>query len=255
MRLISFTAIGRMTMALILGEPRIVVREPYNVVGAYCTFEGDNEGPGWSGASRILDQRKHEIRNRKNDAVLGFLYRPHRDHPDIPENVRSCFMGVEVVNLDHVPAGLATTGFTGGEYVVMECKGDTQHEAAMGVVKAVGLLTQWMTQHGYREGDACSACSHENTATPPYRELVLRSEATSQSSICLHPDPEGSMTGNRSLPLLELPLHAAAQPLAMAESLAPALRLGISGTPHKRREGLYVRHHPNYKVPDKSKVK
>ena len=157
-------------MARIFSEPRIVVREPCNVVGAYCTFEGDSEP--WGDASRMLDQRKHEIRNRKNDAVLGFLYRPHTDHPDIPENVRACFMGVEVVNFQDVPAGLATTRFTGGEYVVMECRGDTRDEAAMGIGEAVDRLTRWIKEHGYRIGDACFECSHESMAGPPYREYV-----------------------------------------------------------------------------------
>ena len=34
--------------------------------------------------------------------MLGFLYRPHKDHPEIPESVRACFVGVEVTDLgDH----------------------------------------------------------------------------------------------------------------------------------------------------------
>ena len=92
---------------LALSEPRIIERGPYLVVGAYCTFEGEDEGPGWSGASKTLGARRGEITNRRDDTVLGFLYRPHRDHPDIPDSVRACFMGVEVSDFDHVPDNLA----------------------------------------------------------------------------------------------------------------------------------------------------
>jgi len=34
-----------------LSGPKIIERESYQIVGAYCTFEGEDEGPGWSGAS------------------------------------------------------------------------------------------------------------------------------------------------------------------------------------------------------------
>ena len=74
-----------------LSKPKIIEREPYLVVGAYCTFEGEDEGPGWSGAAKAFGARREEITNRKGDAVLGFLYRPHQDDPDIPESVRACF--------------------------------------------------------------------------------------------------------------------------------------------------------------------
>ena len=68
-----------------LSEPKIIERGPYLVVGAYCTFEGEDEGPGWSGASNAFYARREEITNSVGDAVLGFLYWPHKDHPDIPE--------------------------------------------------------------------------------------------------------------------------------------------------------------------------
>ena len=92
-----------------LSDPRTIERGPYQVVGVYCTYEGDDEGPGWAGAARGFFPRRHEITNRQDDVVLGFLYRPHRDDPTVPENVRACFIGVEVSDLDHVPAGMATT--------------------------------------------------------------------------------------------------------------------------------------------------
>lgn len=157
---------------LTLSEPKIIEREPYQVVGAYCTFEGEDEGPGWSGASKAFGARREEISNRKGDTVLGFLYRPHKDDPSISERVRACFMGVEVAGFDHVPEGLSTTRFSGGKYVIVECKGDTQHEANMGVGEAVEFLEKWIVEQGYIEGDACFACSHEKARKPPFIEYV-----------------------------------------------------------------------------------
>jgi predicted transcriptional regulator YdeE len=155
-----------------LSEPKIIEREPYLVVGAYCTFEGDDEGPGWSGASEAFYARREEITNRKDDAVLGFLYRPHKDHVSIPESVRACFVGVEVNDLDHVPEGLSTTRFSGGQYAIVACSGDTEGQAAMGVGEGVDFLEKWVVEQGYTEGDACFALSHENDPRPPYVEYV-----------------------------------------------------------------------------------
>jgi predicted transcriptional regulator YdeE len=155
-----------------LSEPKIIERGPYLVVGAYATFEEDDEGPGWSGASKAFYERRAEITNRVDDAVLGFMYRPHKDHRDIPESVQACFVGVEVTDLDHVPEDLSTTQFSGGKYVIVACQGDTEDEAAMGVGEGVGLLEQWIAEHGYTEGDACFALSHESDARPPYVEYV-----------------------------------------------------------------------------------
>jgi predicted transcriptional regulator YdeE len=155
-----------------LSEPKVIEREPYLVVGAYCTFEGEDEGPGWSGASKTFYARREEITNRKGDTVLGFLYRPHKDDPSIPESARACFVGVEVTDLDHVPEGLSTTRFSGGKYAIVACRGDTQDEAAMGVSEGVGFLENWIVEQGYTEGDACFACSHEHAATPPFVEYV-----------------------------------------------------------------------------------
>ena len=134
-----------------LSEPKIIERSPYLVVGAYRAYEGDDEGPGWSGASRAFYERRPEITNRVDDAVLGFLYRPHKDHPDIPESVRACFVGVEVADLDHVPEGFSTTQFSGGKYVIVACKGDTEGEAAMGVGEGVGFLENWIAEQGLDE--------------------------------------------------------------------------------------------------------
>jgi hypothetical protein len=155
-----------------LSKPKIIERGPYLVVGAYCTFEGDDEGPGWSGASKAFHARREAITNRVDDTMLGFLYRPHKDHPSIPESVRACFVGVEVTDLDHVPGGLSTTQFSGGKYVIVACTGDTEGAAAMGVGEGVGLLENWITEHGYTEGDACFALSHESAPRPPYVEYV-----------------------------------------------------------------------------------
>lgn len=155
-----------------LSEPEIIERKPYLVVGAYCPFEGEDEGPGWSGASRTFYARRDEITNRKGDMVLGFLYRPHKDHPDIPESTRACFVGVEVTDLDHVPESLATTRFSGGRYVIVACQGDTEDEAGMGVGEGVAFLEKWIQEHGYIQGDACFACSHERAPRPPFIEYV-----------------------------------------------------------------------------------
>lgn len=159
-------------MALNLSEPRIIERDPYLVVGVYCTFEGNDEGPGWSGADAEFHRRRHEITNRKDDMLLGFLYRPHKDSPAIPEDVRSCFIGVEVDDLGHIPDGMTATRFSGGQYVVVECKGDVQEEASSGVGEAIGYLKTWMPEHGYQEGDACFACAHEDAVKPPFVEYV-----------------------------------------------------------------------------------
>lgn len=155
-----------------LSEPRIIEREPYLVVGAYSTFEGEDEGTGWSGAWETFQARRDKITNRIDDTMLGFLYRPHKDDPSIPESVRACFVGVEVTDLDHVPKGLSATQFSGGKYVIVECRGDTQDEAARGVGEGVGFLEQWIAEQGYTEGDACFALSHEDAPRPPFVEYV-----------------------------------------------------------------------------------
>ena len=155
-----------------LSEPRIIEREPYQIVGAYCTYEGDDEGPGWSGASRAFHAQRGEITSRVGDTMLGFLYRPHKDDSTIPESVRACFIGVEVTGLDHVPEGLSMTRFSGGKYVIVECRGDTQDEAAMGVGEGVGFLEKWIAERGYTEGDACFTLGHENAPKPPFVEYV-----------------------------------------------------------------------------------
>jgi predicted transcriptional regulator YdeE len=156
-----------------LSAPRIIERGPYQVVGAYCTFEGDDEGPGWTGAEKAFFSRRQEITNRIGDLTLGFLYRPCQDHAEIDESVRSCFIGVEVSDLKHVPQGMATTHFSGGKYVIVECWGDSEEEAAMGVGEAIGYLVEkWMPEHGYTEGEACFAASPERSEKPPYIEYV-----------------------------------------------------------------------------------
>ena len=155
-----------------LSEPRTVERGPYEVVGVYCTFEGDDEGPGWSGASEGFGRQRDKILNRTDSMVLGFLYRPHRDHPDVLEQVRACFVGVEVTDLEHVPEGLSNTRFSGGRYVIVECKGDTQGEAAMGVGEGVQFLERWVVDQGFVEGDACFACGDDTAETPPFIEYV-----------------------------------------------------------------------------------
>lgn len=171
-------------MALHLSEPTIIRRGSCKVVGVYATYEVEEEGPGWGKpsdegpawgkASEELARRRDEIRNREGDTILGFLYRPHKDYPSVPEEVRSCFMGVEVSDVAQVPEGMATTSFTGGKYVIVESRGDTEGEAAMGVGDAINYLFRWIPEHGYRyrEGDAVFTCSHEEADKPPFIEYV-----------------------------------------------------------------------------------
>jgi predicted transcriptional regulator YdeE len=155
-----------------LSQPEVVEHAPFLVVGCYRTFQGDDEGPGWEGAHRTFFPRAHEVQERKGDLVFGFLYRPRRDDPAIDQSVRSCFVGVEVSRLAGVPEGMHATRFSGGEYAIVTCEGDTAEEAAEGVGEAIGNLDRWLPEHGYVEGDACFAASHEGDARPPYSEYV-----------------------------------------------------------------------------------
>lgn len=155
-----------------LSEPKVIEHEPFLIVGAYATYEGENEGPGWSGAAEAFHARRDEITNRKGDLTVGFLYRPHRDDPTMPEDVRACFVGVAVTDFDHVPEGLSTTRFPGGQYVIVACQGETEADAGMAVGEAVGRCEAWIAENGYQEGDACFACSHDNAPKPPYVEYV-----------------------------------------------------------------------------------
>jgi hypothetical protein len=157
---------------LTLSEPRVFERGPYKVIGAYCAYVGDDEGPGWMGAESEFFRRRGEIKNRTDDLVLGFLYRPHHDHPDVADSVRACFVGAEVSAIAHIPDGMSTTQFSGGQYVIVECRADTQEEVAAGVGEAIGFLEHWIPAHGYVEGDACFSCSDEKAAWPPFVEYV-----------------------------------------------------------------------------------
>jgi hypothetical protein len=156
-----------------LSEPRIIERGPYKVVGVYSPFEGNDEGPGWAAADQGYFSRRAEVTNAADSLVLGFLYRPHRDHPEMPEAVRACFVGAEVTDLDQVPAGMSTTQFSGGQYAIVECLGDNGDESAMGVGEAIGFLEKtWLPEHGFVEGDACFAAGDMNAVRPPYVEYV-----------------------------------------------------------------------------------
>ncbi len=159
-------------MSAEISEPKIIEHGPYCVVGMYAIFQGDREDPAWTEAYTAFMRRKPEVRNRVGDTMLGFLYRPHKDDPAIAAEVRSCFVGVEATDLSHVPAGMAATRFSGGQYVTVTCTGRTQDESAMGVGDAVALLEKWIRDNGYREGDACFALGHEGAATPPFVEHV-----------------------------------------------------------------------------------
>ncbi len=159
-------------MAYRLTEPEVIERGPYCVVGVYATIEGDNEDPAWGAASTGYYSRAGEVRNRIGDAVLGFLYRPHRDDLSIPEATRACFVGVEVADFSQAPEGMATTRFSGGKFVTVQSSGDTEMDAAMGVGEAVATLEAWAKQHGFDEGDSCFCFSHEGRPKPPYVEHV-----------------------------------------------------------------------------------
>ena len=59
-----------------------------------------------------------------------------------------------------------------GKYVIVECRGDTENEAAMGVGEAIEMLQKWIPEQGYAQGDACFACSAPRVDPPPYIEYV-----------------------------------------------------------------------------------
>ena len=157
-------------MALTITDPKTIKRGPYCVVGCYAICEGSDEP--WGKAVSAFERRRDEIPNRVGDALLAFLYRPHKDSPSIADDVRSCFIGVEVADLVHVPEGMVATRFSGGDFVTAECRGDTENEAAMGVGEAVGGLETWIAEHGYREGDSCFCFSNEGATTPPFVQHV-----------------------------------------------------------------------------------
>ena len=90
---------------LTFSEPKVITRPAYLVVGCYAPYEGEDEAPGWSGATRAFFEREGEISNRADDLTLGFLYRPHRDHPEIDEAIKTCFIGAKVTDLNHIPVG------------------------------------------------------------------------------------------------------------------------------------------------------
>ncbi len=170
-------------MAIKFSEPRIITRGPYIVLGAWTPYGGQDESPGWVGADAAFGVRKAQVVHRADDQILGFMYRPHRDNPAIPESLRACFVGAEVTSLEGQPEGLMVTHFSGGEYVVVDCIGDTQGEAAEGVGQAIGMLMAWIPAHGYGyiEGDACFAAGRESTPKPPWVETVyIRVEPTGQ---------------------------------------------------------------------------
>lgn len=154
-------------------EPIVIIHEPFQIVGVYCTFDGEHEDAGWRGAEAAFFARLPEISNRKDSLVIGFLYHPHRDHPEIAEEVRSCFVGVDVLDLEHVPHGMSVVCYSGGSYAVVACRGNTPSEPGEGVGEAIDYLHEtWMPAHGFRAGDACFACSDQQDAPPPYVEYV-----------------------------------------------------------------------------------
>lgn len=168
-------------MALRLSEPRIITRGAYTVVGAWHSYEGGDEGPGWAGANAAFGRLSERVSHRADDLMLGFLYRPHRDDPAIADDVHACFVGVEVTSLENQPDGLAVTRFSGGEYVLVDCIGDTPAEAAEGVGQAIGMLMDWLPAHGYVEGDACFAAGRADAPTPPWVETVyIKAEKANQ---------------------------------------------------------------------------
>jgi predicted transcriptional regulator YdeE len=81
-------------------------------------------------------------------------------------------MGVEVSDDAHVPEGMTLTRFSGGKYVTVECRGDTENEAAMAVGPAINQLEKWIPENGYREGDACFCFSREEADVPPFVQHV-----------------------------------------------------------------------------------
>jgi len=159
-------------MAAEISEPRVMECGAHHVVGTYAVFAGDDEGPAWAAAFNELERRKHEITNRVGDTIIAFLYRPHRDDPSVAPSVRSCFIGVEAADFEHVPAGMTGTHFAAGRYVAVTCQSPTQDETSAAIGEAVEMLEQWIRDNGYRESDACLCIGHEQAAGPPFVEEV-----------------------------------------------------------------------------------
>ena len=157
-------------MTMTLGAPYIVKQGARTIVGCYSVYEGENED--WAGAAAAFNQRKHEIKNRKGNAVWWFLYKPHRDHPEVAASVKACFQGVEVADPSEVPAGMSATRFAAGDYVTIECQGATEAEAAGGVVPAIGVLDKWFKENGHErgeEGEGVIICNDDTLKPPPVR--------------------------------------------------------------------------------------
>ena len=161
-------------MALTLSEPRIVRRDPFTVAGVWAPYQGKDESPGWRAADAGFRALLPEVVHRADDMVLGFLYCPHQDDPSVDADVTACFIGVAVTSLDEQPAGLTTTRFPGGVYVLVDCIGDTDGDAAAGVGEAIGMLMDWIPAHGYRyrEGDVIFSAGSETAPKPPWIETV-----------------------------------------------------------------------------------
>lgn len=65
------------------------------------------------------------------------------------------------------------TRFSGGAYVLVDCVGQSQQEAAEGVGQAIiSMVSQWLPAHGYCAGDACFAAADTSAPRPPFVETV-----------------------------------------------------------------------------------
>ncbi|MCW5942379.1 MAG: GyrI-like domain-containing protein [Fimbriimonadaceae bacterium] len=156
-----------------LTQPRLEQTGPFRVVGCWCAFDGEDEGPGWTGAHGAFFPRIGEVADREGDLVFGFLYRPHKDHPEVAPSVRACFVGVGVRPEARVPPGMCESAFPEGTYVAVESVADDMGEAAEGVGEAVAACNGYAEANGWREGDACFAVAHGDEPKPPYREIVM----------------------------------------------------------------------------------
>ena len=161
-------------MAFTLSEPRIVRRDPFTVAGVWAPYQGEDESPGWLAADAGFRALLPDVVHRADDMILGFLYAPHRDDPSIDPAVTACFIGVAVTSLVGQPPGLTTTRFPNGEYVLVDCIGDTDGDAAAGVGEALGMLMAWIPAHGYRyrENDVVFTAGSETAPKPPWIETV-----------------------------------------------------------------------------------
>lgn len=133
-----------------MDEPRIVEREPLQLIGIEASFISIRSpdanshlviGPLWG---RLFELRS-KIPNQIGDEAYGAMYmRPEaeRGHPHELQYV----CGVPVSSHDEVPEGMVAHVVPGGTYVVLEHRGEI-----CGIKRTIGrIYDDWLPGSGYR---------------------------------------------------------------------------------------------------------